>query len=69
MKADHVVMNTSTSAFECRNCGKTYAPTMPAPITVFASMAKEFSKIHKYCKPSLVTGNGPEQERAKELNK
>ena len=53
MKADHVVMNTSTSAFECRHCGKTYAPTMPAPITLFASMTKEFSKIHKRCKLTL----------------
>jgi rubredoxin len=54
MKADHVVMNTVTSAFECKHCGKTYQPTIPAPITVFASMAKEFSKIHKNCKLTTV---------------
>lgn len=51
MRADHVVMNTGTQKFECRNCGATYKPTMPAPLSLFVAMTKEFSKAHKNCKP------------------
>jgi rubredoxin len=51
MKADHVVMRTDTHQFECRHCGATYQPALPAPISMFIAMTKEFTKVHRFCKP------------------
>jgi hypothetical protein len=49
MSTDHVVMHTGTHKFECKHCGATYQPTLPAPINMFAAMAKVFSLQHKNC--------------------
>lgn len=51
VKADHVVLDTTTQAFRCRNCGESYKPNLPTPITMFVAMAKEFTKTHRGCKP------------------
>ncbi len=50
MNTDHVVMNVKTNEFECLHCGSTYKPTLPAPISMFVKMTREFSRIHKGCK-------------------
>jgi hypothetical protein len=54
MNTDHVVMNAKTNEFECLHCGSTYKPTMPAPVSLFVKMTREFSRIHKHCKRSIV---------------
>lgn len=51
MKADHVVMNTQTGAFECQHCGQTYKPAMPAPIPLVTAMASAFARLHRFCLP------------------
>jgi hypothetical protein len=51
MKADHVVLNSETGDFECRHCGQTYKPTLPAPMGMFAAMCREYAKAHQFCVP------------------
>lgn len=52
---DHVVMDTRTNEFRCEHCGSTYKPTLPAPISMFVAMTKEFTKAHRNCKPISLT--------------
>lgn len=52
MKADHVVMHTSTHKFECTHCGATYQPTLPMPIDRLVNLTEGFILMHKDCKPT-----------------
>lgn len=52
---DHVVMDTRTQEFRCQNCGAMYLPSLPAPISMFVAMTKEFTKAHRNCKPKSLT--------------
>ncbi len=52
---DHVIMDTHTQEFRCEHCGATYLPKLPAPISMFVAMTKEFTKAHRHCKPKPPT--------------
>lgn len=47
--AEHVRLQPPAT-FICLHCGERYAAAMPAPIDVFAGIAKTFEKTHKKCK-------------------
>lgn len=50
MNTDHVVIDTRTQAFECRNCGASYKPNLPVPINLMVAMMQAFTKDHRRCK-------------------
>jgi hypothetical protein len=52
MKADHVVFcadGDRVAVFQCRHCAASYRVNMPVPITMFAVIAKEFTRLHAHC--------------------
>ncbi len=47
--ADHVVVNTTTNAFECRRCGASYTPALPCSLTMYLGMSRTFLREHRRC--------------------
>lgn len=50
-KGDWVVFDAKTQSFFCERCEARYKPALPVPVAMFASMGKEFVKLHKSCQP------------------
>jgi len=51
----HIVFVAGDNLFECKNCGMTYKPALPAPMDIFVAACNAFVKIHKDCKPNHET--------------
>jgi rubredoxin len=60
----HVVYIPGDDIFKCNNCGQTYKPALPAPITVFVETGRAFVKLHKDCKPSTNIDNQDRQDKS-----
>lgn len=50
-KAQHVFINSLTSALKCHHCGDVQPYYLPMSFDVFIAMAEAHGRLHERCKP------------------
>ena len=49
-RSDHVVLNSATQRFECKNCEESEHVSLPMGLDEILKASKKFEKNHKNCK-------------------